>query len=144
ELRTINSFGEGATPALSGDVLVVNWDHEGDDFILALDKNTGKELWRTPRSESTSWDTPLIVDYQGRKQVIVNASTKVRGYDLATGKELWVCGGQTANAIPCSVTDGKVVYAMSGFRSAALQAIQLGRTGDLTGTDAVKWSYNQN
>lgn len=144
ELRTRNSFGEGASPALSGDVIVVNWDHEGDDFITALDKNTGKELWRTPRTEETSWGTPLIVDYKGQKQVIVNATTKVRCYDLATGKELWVCGGQTGNAIPCSVTDGETVYAISGFRSAALQAIQLGRTGDLTGTDAVKWSYNQN
>lgn len=144
ELRTRNSFGEGATPALSGDVIVVNWDHEGEDFITALDKNTGKELWRTPRSEETSWGTPLIVDYKGQKQVIVNATTKVRSYDLATGKELWVCGGQTGNSIPCSVTDGKIVFAISGFRSAALQAIELGRSGDLTGTDAVKWSYNQN
>ena len=144
ELRTRNSFGEGASPALSGDVVVVNWDHEGDDFIAALDKNTGRELWRTPRQEETSWGTPLIVDYKGQKQVVVNATTKVRSYDLTTGKELWVCGGQTGNAIPCSVTDGETVYAISGFRSAALQAIQLGRTGDLTGTDAVKWSYNQN
>ena len=138
------SFGEAASPALSGDVVVVNWDHEGDDFITALDKNTGRELWRTPRQEESSWDTPLIVEYQGKKQVIVNASTKVRSYDLATGQELWMCGGQTANAIPTTVTDGETVYAISGFRTAALQAIQLGRTGDLTGTDAVKWSYNQN
>lgn len=138
------TFGEGASPALSGDVVVVNWDHEGDDFITALDKNTGRELWRTPRSEESSWDTPLIVDYKGQKQVIVNATTKVRSYDLASGKELWVCGGQTANAIPCSVADAETVYAISGFRTAALQAIQLGRTGDLTGTDAVKWSYNKN
>lgn len=144
ELRTRNSFGEGASPALSGEVVVVNWDHEGDDFIAALDKNTGRELWRTPRNEETSWGTPLIIDYKGQKQVIVNATTKVRSYDLATGKELWVCGGQTGNAIPCSVADADTVYAISGFRSAALQAIQLGRTGDLTGTDAVKWSHNQN
>lgn len=144
EQRMRGSFGEATSPALSGDTVVVNWDHEGEDFITALDKNTGKEIWRTPRDEESSWDTPLIVDVKGQKQIIVNASTKVRSYDLATGKELWVCGGQTANAIPSSVTDGEIVYAISGFRSAALQAIQLGRTGDLTGTDAVKWSYNQN
>lgn len=138
------SFGEAASPALSGDVVVVNWDHEGDDFITALDKNTGRELWRTPRQEESSWDTPLIVEYQGKKQVIINASTKVRSYDLSTGKELWVCGGQTGNSIPSAVADGELVYAISGFRGAALQAIQLGRTGDLTDTDAVKWSYKQN
>ena len=144
EMKTRGTFGEGTSPALSGDVVVVNWDHEGEDFITALDKNTGRELWRTPRSEESSWDTPLIVDYKGQKQVVVNATTKVRSYDLVTGKELWVCGGQTANAIPCSVADAETIYAISGFRSAALQAIQLGRTGDLTGTDAVRWSYNKN
>jgi len=144
EMRMRGTFGEGASPALHGDVVVVNWDHEGDDFIAALDKNTGRELWRTPRSEESSWGTPLILDYKGQKQVIVNATTKVRSYDLLTGKELWVCGGQTGNAIPCSVADAETVYAISGFRSAALQAIQLGRTGDLTGTDAVRWSHNKN
>jgi outer membrane protein assembly factor BamB len=142
-LRIRNSFGEGASAALHGDVVVVNWDHEGDDFIAALDKNTGRELWRTPRDEKTSWGTPLVVDYQGKKQVVVNASTKVRSYDLATGKELWMCGGQTDNAIPCAVADADTVYVTSGFRGAALQAIQLGRTGDLTGTDAVKWNHSK-
>jgi outer membrane protein assembly factor BamB len=144
QMRTRNSFGEGASPAIHGDYVIVNWDHEGDDFITALDRMTGKELWRTPRQEETSWGTPLIVDYKGQKQVIVNATTKVRSYDLATGKELWVCGGQTGNAIPCSVADADTVYAISGFRSASLQAIQLGRTGDLTGTDAIRWSYDKN
>jgi len=144
QLQTRGSFGEGASPALHGDYLVVNWDHEGDDFITALDKNTGKEIWRTPRREETSWGTPLIIEFKGQKQVIVNATTKVRSYDLATGKEIWICGGQTGNAIPSAVADENTVYAMSGFRGAALQAIELGHTGDLTGTPAVKWSHNQN
>lgn len=144
QMRTRGTFGEGASPALHGDYVIVNWDHEGDDFIAAFDRLTGKELWRTPRQEETSWGTPLVVEYQGQKQIIVNASTRVRSYDLATGKELWVCGGQTGNAIPCSVADADTVYAISGFRTSALQAIKLGQTGDLTGTEAIRWSYNKN
>ncbi len=144
DLQTRMSFGEGASPALHGDTVVMNWDHEGeDDFIIALNKRTGKELWRMPRKDATTWSTPLIVEHGGKAQVVVNATEKVISYDLATGKEIWSTTGQTVNVIPSPVTDGKVVYAMSGFRGAMVQAIQLGHTGDLTGTDAILWSHNK-
>jgi len=142
-MKTKMGFGEGASPAVSGDTLVIVWDHEGDDFIAAFDKTTGKELWRQPRNEATGWSTPLIVDFNGRKQVIVNATGKVRSYDLANGTELWSCSGQTPNAIPTPVAQGDFVYVTSGFRGNALQAIRLGRTGDLSGTDAIAWSRNK-
>jgi len=142
-MKTKMGFGEGSSPALSGDILVIYWDHEGEDFIAAFDKTTGKELWRQPRNEPTGWSTPLIVEFNGQKQVVVNATGKIRSYDLYTGKELWSCGGQTANAIPSPVTQGDIVYVTSGFRGNALQAIHLGRTGDLTGTDAFLWSRNK-
>jgi outer membrane protein assembly factor BamB len=143
-MQTRNSFGEGASPALHGDTVVINWDDEGaNDFITALDKRTGKELWRTPRSEDTGWSTPLIVEHDKKAQVIVNASGKVRSYDLATGKEIWSCAGQTANAIPSPVADADTVYVTSGFRGSALFAIKLGSTGDLAGTEAIRWSYKK-
>lgn len=144
KMKTKNAFGEGSSPALSGDYLVIYWDQEGTDFITAMDKNTGKEVWRQPRDESTGWSTPLIVTYDRRHQVIVNASHKIRSYDLSTGKELWECGGQTANAIPMPVASYDMVYVTSGFRGNALEAIKLGRTGDLTGTDAILWTHNKN
>ena len=142
-MKTKMGFGEGASPALSGDTVVVNWDHEGDDFLVALDKRTGKEQWRTPRDEGTGWSTPLIVEHDGKRQIVVNATGKVRSYDLTTGKELWSCAGQTANAIPTPVAAGDTVYVTSGFRGSALYALQLGRAGDLTGTDAIRWTHNK-
>ncbi len=144
KMKTRMGFGEGSSPALSGDIVVIYWDHEGDDFITAMDKNTGKELWRQPRDEATGWSTPLIVEHDGRRQVIVNATRKVRSYDLLTGKQIWECAGQTANSIPTPVASAGVVYVTSGFKGNALQAIKLGRTGDLTGTDAILWSHNKN
>lgn len=145
QMRTRNSFGEGSSPALHGNTVVVCWDDETDnDFIVALDKRTGKELWRNPRNEATSWATPLIVEHGGKPQVVVNATDKVRSYDLTTSKELWSCGGQTGNVIPSPVADASTVYVTSGFRGSALFAIALGRTGDLTGTDAIRWSHNRN
>jgi outer membrane protein assembly factor BamB len=143
KMRTKMGFGEGASPTLHGDRVVVVWDHEGEDFIVALDKRTGKELWRTPRDEGTGWSTPLAVEHGGKAQVIVNATGKVRSYDLANGKEIWSCAGQTVNAIPSPVAAGDTVYVTSGFRGNALYAIQLGRTGDLSGTDAIRWSHNK-
>ena len=141
--QTRNSFGEGSSPALFGNTVVVNWDHEGEDFIVAFDKNTGKELWRNSRDEPTGWSTPLIIEHGGKPQVVVNASRKVRSYDLATGKLLWECGGQTDNAIPSPVAAEDTVYVTSGFRGSALHAIKLGRSGDLTGSDAIVWSKNK-
>jgi outer membrane protein assembly factor BamB len=143
KMQTRNSFGEGSSPALYGHVLVVNWDHEGADFIVAFDKTNGKELWRQPRDEPTGWSTPLIVKHNNRLQVVVSAPGKVRSYDLATGKPVWECAGMTENSIPTPVAGNDMVYATSGFRGAALLAIKLGRTGDLTGTDAIAWSHNK-
>ena len=68
-----NEFGEGQTPALHGNTIVVQWDHQGPSFITALDKMTGKELWRTDRQEIDSWGTPLIVEHGGKAQVIAAA-----------------------------------------------------------------------
>jgi outer membrane protein assembly factor BamB len=137
------SFGEGSSPALFGKYLVVNWDHEGEDFIAAFDKNTGEQLWRQPRDEQTSWSTPLIVNVGGTTQVVVNASAKVRSYDVTSGKELWSVGPLTANAIPSAVSGNGMIYCMSGFRGAALFAIKPGKTGDLTGSDAIAWTYHK-
>ena len=142
-MQTKMGFGEGASPALAGDTVVVNWDHEGEDFIVGLEKRSGKELWRTPRNEGTGWSTPLVVEYGGKQQVVVNATGKVRSYDVATGKELWSCAGQTVNAIPTPVADADTVYVTSGFRGHALYAIGLGRTGDLTGSDAIRWKHDK-
>ncbi len=144
DMRTRNSFGEGSSPALHGNTVVVLWDHEGDDFIVALDRKTGRELWRKKRDEPTGWSTPLIMEQSGKPVVVVNGTQKVRAYDLATGALLWEAGGQTANAIPSPVPfDGRVIV-MSGFRGSALQVIRLGGSGDLTGSDSIVWSHNKN
>jgi outer membrane protein assembly factor BamB len=140
DMRIAMSFGEGSSPGLHGNTLVVTWDHEGgDSFIIALDKTTGKTLWKKPRPEKTSWATPLFVQQDGKTQVIASATGKIRGYDLATGEVIWECGGLTANVIPTPVAGDGFVYCASGFRGNALLAIRLGGQGDLTGTDAITW-----
>jgi outer membrane protein assembly factor BamB len=73
----------------------------------------------------------------------VSATNRIRSYDLQSGEQLWQCGGMTANAIPTPVSEFGHVYAISGFRGAALLAIKLGRSGDLTGSDAITWKHGK-
>ena len=108
--QTRNDFGEGATPAVFGNTIVVPWDHEEEDFIVALDKRTGDELWRQPRDEPTGWATPLIVEHDGKPQIITVGTKRVRSYDLATGKQIWECEGLTTNVIPTPVHANGIVY----------------------------------
>jgi outer membrane protein assembly factor BamB len=142
-MRMRLGFGEGVATVLDGNSLFLKFDQEQGSHLLALDKQTGKELWRVARDEGSSWSPPLIVTHNGRKQMVVSASSKVRSYDPGTGKLIWECAGLGSNVIPAPVIHAGVVYVMSGHREPNLLAIQLGREGDLTGTDAVLWSNNR-
>ena len=140
-----NAFGEGTTPALHGDTLVVTWDHiGGQSFIVALDKRTGQERWRANRDEIDTWATPLIVEHEGRAQVITPAMDSVYSYDLETGAIVWQSRGTTMNAIPSAVHADGIVYVMSGYRGNNLQAIRLaGASGDIASTDAIIWQLDR-
>ena len=143
DMRMRNSFGEGTSPALHGDTVVLLWDHEGDSALYALDKKTGKLKWKTDRNEASGWCTPVVTIHDGVTQVIVNGTRAVRSYQLSDGKLLWQCSGQTSNAIPSIVVDENFAYAMSGFRGAYLAAIKLGGSGDLTDSKSVSWTANR-
>lgn len=139
QMSTRASFGEGSSPAVVGDAVVVLADHEGDSMIFAFQKMTGRLLWKRERDERTSWSTPVGVMAGDKLQVITNATNMVRAYDIETGEIIWQCSGQTDNVIPSPVIGHGMVYCMSGYRGNAVMAIKLGKTGDLTGTDAVVW-----
>jgi len=142
--RMRQQFGEGSTPALHGNRLIVVWDHQGQSFIAALDKRTGEEIWRVNRDEIDTWATPLIVEHAGRAQVIVGAMNRLRSYDLETGEVVWHSEGLTMNAIPSPVAEDGMVIATSGFRGNNLKAVRLAEArGDITGTRAIVWSLNR-
>ncbi len=144
KMQTRREFGEGSSPALHGDVLVVLWDHEGPSFIVGLDKNTGEEKWRQDRDEPASWATPLIVDLGGRAQVVTAGTNRVRSYDLESGEILWTSKGLTSNVIPSPLEVEGTAYLMSGFRGSALVAIELAQAaGDITDSESVLWNRDQ-
>lgn len=143
DLEIRMAFGEGSSPAIAGDAVVVLLDHEGDSKIAAFDKTTGKPLWETERQERTSWTTPVPVQVGDTLEIITNATNRVRSYNAETGELIWECKGQTLNTIPSPLLGFGNVYCTSGFRGSALQAIKLGNKGDLTDSDAIVWEVDQ-
>ena len=143
KMQMRNDFGEGVAPVIYGNSLIQTFDQEVNSFVVVLDKRTGKELWRKTRDEISAWATPLVIEHKGKKQTIISATKKVRSYDLDSGELIWECAGLGANVIPAPVSQGDVVYVMSGFRDPKLMAIKLGREGDLTGSDAILWSQTR-
>ena len=142
-MNTRNDFGEGSSPTLEGDLILVPWDHEGPSSLYALDKMTGETVWQTARDEPTCWATPLVVDHDGSKQVIMNGQTCARGYDLQSGKELWRCGGQTERPVASAVAHDDLVIVGSGFRGSFMGAFRLNGRGDLEGTRSVAWTLDR-
>ncbi|MHC4740594.1 MAG: outer membrane protein assembly factor BamB family protein [Planctomycetota bacterium] len=134
-----NSYGEGGSPVLAGNAVIVTVDHEGDCFIAAFKKKSGEILWKKDRDEGSCWATPLPVEVDGRMQVVTSAGYFVRSYDLETGEVIWKCKGPGISVIPSPVAGLRMVFCAGGSRGYSLQAIELGHRGDLTGTDAVKW-----
>ena len=143
-MQTLHAHGEGSSPVLYRDSLIVCWDHEDDSFLYAFDKRTGKERWKVARDEKTSWSTPLVVEHEGKPQIVVSASKRVRGYDLATGTLLWECAGLTDNVVSSPVYGFGMVFAGNSYYQQAMLAIRLsGAKGDITGTDRVAWKLNR-
>ena len=144
DMRTLHGHGEGSSPALYGDTLIVNWDHQGPSFVVALDKRTGERRWKRDRDEVSSWSTPIVVERQGRPQVIISATKRIRSYDLGTGDVIWQCGGLSTNVVASPVSADGMVYSGSSYEKRAMLAIRLdGAKGDLTGSGQVAWSLDR-
>ena len=136
-------MGTGTSPILFDNLVIVQCDEDNGEgsFIVALDKKTGKEAWRTPRKVQVSWSTPLLVKTATRSELITSGTETVISYDPATGKELWRHKGVESNAIPSPVANSDMVFLVAGFPAKVAMAIKLGGNGDLTGTPNVPWKY---
>ena len=144
DMRVKHGHGEGASPVLHGETVVVNWDHEGASFIVALAKRTGEELWRRSRDEITSWATPIVVTHNGQAQVVVSGTKRVRGYDIKTGAVIWEAGGLPGNIVASPVGADGMVFAAGSYEKQTLLAIRLaGAKGELTGTEQIVWRKNR-
>jgi outer membrane protein assembly factor BamB len=136
-------MGTGTSPILYENLVLVQCDEENGagSFIAALDKKTGKQVWKTPRQVQVSWSTPLLVRTAKRAEVIASGTEAIIAYDPATGKELWRHKGVDSNAIPSPVANSEMVFVAAGFPAKIAMAINLGGAGDLA--EAVAWKYSK-
>ena len=136
-------MGTGTSPILFENLVIVQCDEENGEasFIVALDKNTGKEVWRKQRKVQVSWSTPLLVHTAKRAELITSGTESVIAYDPATGAELWRHKGVESNAIPSPVANSDMAFLVAGFPAKIAMAIRLGQNGDLTGTPNEAWTY---
>ena len=125
-------WGHTSSPVLHGDLLILLCDHPGASYLLALDKTTGKERWKTDRGKGrSSYSTPLVLQAGGRAEIVVNSSERVDGYDAATGELLWHFGEPNRFPIPAAVVHDGVIYMSRGYRSGPYFAIRPGGRGPL-------------
>ena len=138
-------MGTGTSPIIFENLVIVQADEENGtaSFIVAFDKKTGKEVWKTPRKVQVSWSTPLLVKTAKRTELIASGTESIVSYDPATGKELWSHKGVESNAIPSPVANSEMVYLVAGYPAKIALAIRLGGSGDLTGTKEVPWQYTK-
>jgi outer membrane protein assembly factor BamB len=101
-----NYLGAGSSPIIVGDGVILNQDHDLDSFLIAVDKRTGKPLWRVNRSEfPVGYATPVLWEANGKQQIVINGTLRVVGYDVETGQEVWTIHGM-ARAVHMTPTVG--------------------------------------
>ena len=140
-------MGVGSSPVLYQNLLILLCDQESDgkdSFLTALDKNSGKEVWRVSRQPvSVSWATPVIVTTKQRTELIVSGNEFIISYDPNTGKEWWRTEGLKSHAIATPAVRGDLVIISSGFPTKIIKAVRLGGSGVLDGTDRIVWTYSK-
>jgi outer membrane protein assembly factor BamB len=138
-------MGTGTSPILHNNLLVMQCDEDNGaaSFIVALDKKTGKEVWKTPRKVQISWATPILVRTAKRHELITSGTEAIIAYDPVTGKELWRHKGVESNAIPSPVANSEVVFLSAGFPAKIVMAIRMGAAGDVTDSANVAWKYSK-
>lgn len=142
-LQTRLGWGEAVTPVVHGDALLVNWDQEENAALYCLDANTGETRWKADREEKSTWTTPLVTEFNGKTQVIMNGNNRVRSYDITSGEVIWAVGGMTMNPIPSALRYQDAAIIVSGYRGAAAVSVPLASTGDLGTSGQVNWRYGK-
>jgi outer membrane protein assembly factor BamB len=143
ELAYNHRHGPGGSPVIFGNLALINCDGTDVQYTVALDKQTGKEVWRREREGSMAYSTPLLVDVQGQTQAVCCGGEWTVGYEPVTGKELWKFrypGGYSN--VPRPVAAFGLTFVSSGYNTPTLYALKLDQTGDITET-GVAWKVTK-
>ena len=126
-------WGSASSPIIHEGKVIVQCDQQKGSFLIAVDVKTGKTVWMTPRDELPSWGTPTVYPGKTRAELVTNGSNFIRGYDPATGAELWRLGGSSKITAPTPVfAEGLIIVASGRAPERPIFAIRPGAVGDLT------------
>ena len=143
ELKYYHRHGPGGSPVVYGDLLIVSCDGYDHQFVVALDKRTGKIRWKSPRKGYQAYTTPLTIQVQGKDQLISPGAHRAVAYEPLTGKEIWsVNYGDGYSNVPRPVYGHGLVFICSGFEQAVLLAVRPDGQGDVTGSH-VAWTLKR-
>ena len=133
--------GYCASPILYKDTVIINGDHDGDAYLVALEKDSGRERWKSKRENRTrSYSTPIIRDIDGRTQMLLAGSLGVASYDPDDGSRHWIIDGPTEQYVASLVYDGELLYLTCGFPEQHLMGIRPNGEGNVTDTHVV-WHH---
>ncbi|MFQ5733719.1 MAG: PQQ-binding-like beta-propeller repeat protein [Planctomycetaceae bacterium] len=139
-----SKHGYCSSPVLYKDKVIVNGDHDGDAYIVALDRKTGKQHWRIERTNKTrSYCTPIIRTIHGRTQMILSGSKCVASYDPDTGKRHWILDGPTEQYVASLVMNKGLIFMTGGFPDKHMLAIDPSGRGNITDSRYVKWHHRR-
>jgi outer membrane protein assembly factor BamB len=140
-------WGTASSPIIWENLVILQCDNQDDSFLIALDAETGKQVWKTDREELPSWATPAVGMTSNGPVLVTNAPNFIRGYDPRTGKELWRLGHSSKITAPTPVYSADQFLIASGRQpERPIFAVKAGARGDLTlpegktSSDAVVWS----
>ena len=139
KMKTRGTFGEGSSVAIDGDHVILPWDHEGQSRIEVINRSSGETIWKKDRDEPSNWVTPRIAEIDGRKQIVQVGQNYSRGYDLATGDELWKASGMSQRPVSTPALMDNIAFVSSARGGAVLQAIRLDQQGDISST-GIEWT----
>jgi outer membrane protein assembly factor BamB len=130
-------YGYAPSPLVYRDTVIIVSEFDGPNFLVALQRKNGQEVWRTPRPPNPSYSTPVVAHVAGRDQLLISGGDQVASFDPATGKPLWTAPGTTAATCGTAVWEGDVVFASGGYPGAETVAIRADGSGE------VVWRNNQ-
>ena len=133
----VSQHGYGSSPVLFGSTVIFAGDNSGPGYLAALQCSDGSAVWRTPRSDSSSYSTPIVAHIAGRPQLLLSGTGVIASYDPATGKQLWICKGPTDVTACTMAWDDELAFASGGFPGKEILAIRADSEGDVSETHVV-------
>ena len=150
ELKIDHMEGPGSSPILFENLVILNCDGMDQQYVVALDTETGKPVWKTDRSapfrdnpdHRKAYSTPLVIDVGGELQLVSIGADQVQGYDPRTGRELWQVRFRGFSCVPRPLYDGGLLYSVVDYGRPELLALRTGGRGDVTESH-IAWKFNR-